>query len=73
MALIVQAVNVTGDGKLAREDGTADYEVWVGINRNCIWRGEVKNFKRRRMAAELLREIADAMEPKAIPQADGSC
>lgn len=64
MALIVHAVNVTGDGKLARKNGTADYEVWVGINHHCIWRGNVNSFKRDRMAAALLREIADRMEKK---------
>jgi len=64
--LIVTAVNVTGDGRLAREDGTADYDVWIGINHHhCIWRGPVKNFVRDRNAAELLREIANAMDATA--------
>ena len=31
--LIVTAHNVTGDGKFTHADGTADYDVWVGINR----------------------------------------
>ena len=69
--LIVHAVNVTGDGKLARKDGTADYDVWVGINERCIWRGSINNHRRDAGAEVLLRLIADHIESvkKSIPHA----
>ncbi len=62
--MIVTAHNITEDGKLFREDGTADYDVWVGINLNRIWGGKVDHHIRGKGAAELLRRIADAMEGK---------
>lgn len=64
--LILTAVNVTrsitGDSILARPDGMADYDVWIGINQHCIWRGSIFDFKRDQQAAALLRRIADEME-----------
>ncbi len=60
--LIVTAENVTGDRKLARADGTADYEVWVGINQHLIWRGSLNGHQRSAGAAKLLRLIADKMD-----------
>jgi hypothetical protein len=60
--LIVTAHNVTGDGKLTRADGTADYDVWVGINQRCIWRGSVNGHVRKAGAGALLRLIAARME-----------
>lgn len=60
--LIATAHNITPDG--AREDGTADYDVWIGINRHCIWRGSVNGHIRATGAAVLLRLIADRMDIK---------
>lgn len=63
--LIVTATNVTKEKRkkvLVRKDGTADYDIWVGINHNCIWRGNVKNHDRNTGAPELLRRIANNME-----------
>ena len=63
--LIVTATNVTKEKRkkvLARKDGTADYDVWVGINQVCIWRGEIKCHTRDNGAAELLRRIATRMD-----------
>jgi len=69
--LIVTATNVTHErakpGKngvpcLARPDGTADYDVWVGINQHMIWRGSVNKHHRAKGAAALLRLIADKIE-----------
>lgn len=69
--LIVTATNVTrtrankgkcGQPILAREDGTADYDVWVGINHHCLWRGEVNGHVRDVGAEVLLRLIADKMQ-----------
>lgn len=63
--LILTAENVTGPKKkkvLARPDGTADYEVWVGINQHCIHRGKIAGHVRASGAAQLLRLIADDME-----------
>lgn len=65
--LIVTALNVTGkDGKpkLARKDGTADYDVWIGVNHHQIWSGNVTGHVRDEGAAKLLRLIADKMEGK---------
>lgn len=70
--LIVTAVNVTGDGKFTHADGTADYDVWVGINQRCIWRGSITGHKRDAGAQALLRLIADRMEEEreASPTAE---
>jgi hypothetical protein len=71
--LILTATNVTherarsgksGKQVLARKDGTADYEVWLGINQQCIWQGSVNRHVRANGAAELLRKIADRMDKK---------
>lgn len=62
--LICTATNVTPGG-LARCDGTADYEVWVGINHHRIWAGEIKRHVRDKGAAELLRIIATRMDEGA--------
>jgi hypothetical protein len=61
---ILTAHNVTNpDGKmLARADGTARYDVWVGINQHAIWRGIIDGHIRNEGGAKLLRLIADAME-----------
>lgn len=68
---IVTAENVTsarckpgklGKAILARADGTADYDVWVGINHHLIWRGSVNGHQRAKGAATLLRLIADKVE-----------
>lgn len=66
--LIVTATNVTGE-KLARKDGTSDYDVWVGINQHCIWLGPIKGHIRDAGAAVLLRKIADSMDvhPRSEP------
>lgn len=69
--LIVTATNVTharaksgkcGQPVLAHKDGTADYDVWVGINHHRIWSGEVNGHVRDAGAEVLLRAIADKME-----------
>lgn len=63
--LILTATNVTEqDGKkvLARADGTADYDVWLGINQHLIWRGSINGHKRDAGAATLLRLIADRVD-----------
>lgn len=71
--LIITAQNVTVQNtphdtrlgpKLSREDGTADYVVWVGINHHCIWQGDVRGHVRKQGASELLRLIASRMEEK---------
>jgi hypothetical protein len=76
--LIVTATNVTherckpgktGKPVLARKDGTADYDVWVGINHHCIWHGSLKGHRRDAGAAKLLRLIADKMDVTALLQA----
>lgn len=59
--LIVTATNVTPRG-VVRKNGTADYEVWVGINQHCIWRGNIDNHIRDNGAGELLRTIANQMD-----------
>ncbi len=73
---IVTATNVThkrcapgkrGEPLLARKDGTADYDVWVGINQHMIWRGSVNGHKRDAGAAALLRLIADKVEANGEP------
>ncbi len=73
---IVTAENVTheranagyyGSPCLAREDGTADYEVWVGINQHLIWRGSINGHTRAAGAAALLRLIADKVEANGEP------
>jgi hypothetical protein len=58
---IVEAQNVTHGG-LTRQDGTADYQVWVGINDRCIWQGIIANHVRKAGGAQLLRAIADKMD-----------
>ena len=69
--LIITATNVThsrakngnpGQPILARKDGTADYDVWVGINQHCLWKGSVNGHVRDAGAEVLLRLIADHME-----------
>lgn len=60
--LIITATNVTPLDVLARSDGTADYDVSVGLNRRTIWRGSVNGHKRADGAATLLRLIADRMD-----------
>ncbi len=69
--LILTATNVThtraakgkcGQPVLAREDGTADYDVWVGINHHCLFSGQLKGHARNAGAETLLRLIADKME-----------
>jgi hypothetical protein len=63
--LIVTATNVTKEKRkkvIVRKNGMADYDIWVGINHNCIWRGSVKNHDRCTGAPELLRRIANNME-----------
>lgn len=67
--LIVTAHNVTSPekGVLAREDGTADYDVWVGINQHCIWKGSVTH-RRELGAAELLRMIALGMDESKLEE-----
>lgn len=65
MALILTATNVTFQartGKLARKNGTADYDVWLGINSHRIWSGKVYGHKRAAGATALLRLIADKIE-----------
>ena len=61
---ILTATNVTdlANRTLARSDGTADYDVWVGINQHMIWRGSINGHVRSDGGAKLLRLIADAME-----------
>ena len=44
----------------------SDYEVWIGINQHCIWRGMVKGHTRNEGCEALLRRIADAMENSGI-------
>lgn len=58
--LIATAQNITPN--LAREDGTAKYDVWVGVNQMCIWRGTVDGHVRMDGAPALLRLIAETME-----------
>ena len=62
--LILTATNVTDPATrtLARADGTADYDVWAGINQHMIWRGTITGHVRSDGGAKLLRLIADAME-----------
>ena len=64
--LILTATNVTrlsdGISTLSRPDGTSDYDIWIGINQHCIWRGSIKGHLRDQGAASLLRFIADRME-----------
>jgi hypothetical protein len=66
--LIVTATNITG-GNGTAEDGTADYDVWVGINQVCIWQGPIAGHVRVDGAAALLRHIATAMDnhPRSQP------
>ena len=59
---ILTAHNVTGDGKFSRPDGTADYDVWVGINHHMIRKGSVNGHVRSDGGAKLLRLIADRMD-----------
>jgi hypothetical protein len=63
MSLIIIAQNITDPVKLARPDGTADYDVEVSVNRKkFIWRGKIENHKRDAGAQVLLRRIADAID-----------
>jgi hypothetical protein len=59
--LILTATNATVGG-LSNAEGFANYNVWVGINQHCIWRGEIRDHLRESGAAELIRRIAVAME-----------
>src|SRR4051812_43170140 len=59
--LILTATNITPGG-LAHKDGTADYDVWVGINHHCIYKGKVTGHVRDAGAGALLRIIAGQME-----------
>jgi hypothetical protein len=74
--LILHAQNVTAQNeprhageavepKLVRADGTADYVVWVGVNRHCIWMGDIRGHVRKKGASELLRLIASRMEEES--------
>lgn len=72
--LIVTAVNITEASDLADKDilsrlqdkdGKSKYDVWIGINQHCIWRGTVQDHVRDEGAAALLRHIATAMENSA--------
>lgn len=74
--LIVTATNVTkltakktSKPVLSRKDGTADYDVWLGINTHCLWRGVVTGHIRAQGASVLLRHIADAIDahPRSEP------
>ena len=63
--LILTAQNITkvkGKPAPVREDGTADYDVWIGINHVCIWKGRVIEHDRAKGASALLRLIAKQME-----------
>lgn len=66
MSLIVIANNISdpiNKKSLVKEDGTADYDVEVSLNRRLfIWTGEIKNYKRDEGAANLLRLIADKID-----------
>ena len=76
MSLVILAQNITdqriGTGDepldqsqlaLSRDNGTADYDVEVSINRRrFIWVGKIKNHVRAEGASKLLRLIADAMD-----------
>ena len=46
----------------SRPDGTADYDVWVGINHHMIRKGSVNGHVRSDGGAKLLRLIADRMD-----------
>lgn len=68
--LILTAQNITKENDklvLVRTDGTADYDVWIGVNHNCIWRGTVTGHKRDDGAQTLLHLIAYAMTKDFIP------
>jgi hypothetical protein len=58
--LILNAHNVTENGE--HSDGTAEYEVWVGVNGRAIWQGSIRGHVRRGGAAALLYLIAKEME-----------
>lgn len=63
--LILTATNVTqarGKQALVKEDGTADYEVWLGINHHCIYKGPVNCVRTHDSAPQLLRAIANKVE-----------
>jgi len=66
--LILTAENITDKKKrlAVRGDGTADYDVWVGINQVCIWHGKIKRHTRQAGAAPLLRMIADEIDKHTI-------
>lgn len=65
--LILTASNITPTDGMARPDGTADYDCWLGINQHCIWRGQIRGHKRDAGAAALLRLIADEAEKDGKP------
>lgn len=67
--MILNAVNVTPRG-LLEKDGLSDYDVWVGINERCVWRGKIEGHVRAEGAAKLLRLIAEAMDchPRSEPK-----
>ncbi len=58
--LIITAQNVT-NASGQREDGAADYAVWIGVNHRQIWAGRVDGHVRAEGAGALLRRIADGM------------
>lgn len=60
--LICTAINVTGNGKLVRKNGTSKYDVWVGINHHKLYAGTINDHCRAQGAAVLLRKIADEMD-----------
>lgn len=65
---ILTACNITqepnGKQVLAHSDGSAEYDVWVGINQRMIWKGTLSGHIRSHGGAALLRLIADRMEGK---------
>ena len=61
MSLILIANNLVPE--LEREDGTADYDVEVSINRRAyIWCGKIEGHVRDEGAIKLLKLVIEAME-----------
>lgn len=54
--LILTAQNVSGLAEYS------NYDVWIGINDVCLWRGQVYGHQRSAGAADLLRLIASTFE-----------
>jgi hypothetical protein len=71
MSLILVANNFTLDpeGKriLERPDGSADYRVGVYINHRPLFEGVINSHCRQLGAAELLRSIANVLQPVRKP------